>query len=101
MTIELALDREAIARACRAHGVSRLTIFGSATSDHFDVERSDVDFLVEFAPGAEDAFTAYFGLKEDLEGLLGREVDLVMANAVRNPHFAASAATGAEELYAA
>jgi predicted nucleotidyltransferase len=101
MTIGLALDREAIARSCRAHSVSRLTIFGSATSASFDTERSDVDFLVEFAPGSDDAFGAYFGLKEDLESLLGRPVDLVMANAVRNPHFAASAARGAEEVYAA
>jgi predicted nucleotidyltransferase len=101
MTIGLSLDRTAITRACRAHGVSRLTIFGSATSERFDAELSDVDFLVEFAPGAEDAFDAYFGLKEDLESLLGRRVDLVMANAVRNPHFAASASNGAEEIYAA
>lgn len=101
MTISIALDRQAIARACRAHGVSRLAIFGSVTSSRFDSARSDVDFLVEFVPGSEDAFGAYFGLKEDLEGLLGRPVDLVMANAVRNPHFAASAANGAEEIYAA
>ncbi|MFZ2963695.1 MAG: nucleotidyltransferase domain-containing protein [Rhodoglobus sp.] len=101
MTLGLALDRDAIAAACRAHGVSRLTIFGSATSDHFDISLSDVDFLVEFALDAEDAFAAYFGLKEDLEALLDRPVDLVMTNAVRNPHFAASAAKGAEEIYAA
>lgn len=101
MTIGLALDREAIAEVCRAHGVSHLRVFGSATSERFDAERSDADFLVEFAPGAEDAFTAYFGLKEDLEDLLGREVDLVMASAVRNPYFAASASTGSEEVYAA
>jgi predicted nucleotidyltransferase len=101
MNIVLALDRDAIARACRAHGVSLLTIFGSATSERFDEESSDIDFLVEFAPGAEDAFAAYFGLKEDLEELLGRRVDLVMANAVRNPHFAASASEDAEEVYAA
>jgi predicted nucleotidyltransferase len=101
MTTGLALDRDAIARACRLHGVSRLRIFGSATSERFDAERSDVDFLVEFAPGAQDPFAAYFGLKEDLESLLGRRVDLVMADAVRNPHFAASASAGAEEVYAA
>ena len=101
MTTGLTLDREAIAHVCRANGVSRLRIFGSATSERFDIKRSDVDFLVEFAPDAEDAFAAYFGLKEDLESLLGRKVDLVMANAIRNPHFAASAATEAEEVYAA
>jgi len=101
MTTGLSLDRVAIAALCRAHGATRLRVFGSATSDLFDEGRSDVDFLVEFAAGAEDAFAAYFGLKEDLEALLGRRVDLVMANAVRNPHFAASAANGAEEVYAA
>jgi predicted nucleotidyltransferase len=101
MTTGLALDRDAIARACRAHGVNRLQVFGSATSARFIPDHSDVDFLVEFAPGAKDAFAAYFGLKEDLEALLGRRVDLVMANAVRNPYFAASAGSGAEEVYAA
>jgi predicted nucleotidyltransferase len=101
MTIAIALDREAVARACRAHGVSRLRVFGSVTSARFEKESSDVDFLVEFAPGLEDAFAAYFGLKEDLETLLGRPVDLVMTNAIRNPHFAASASEGAEDVYAA
>jgi predicted nucleotidyltransferase len=100
MTIGLALDRAAIAQVCRAHGVARLTVFGSATTDKFD-RSSDVDFMVEFAPGREDAFETYFGLKEDLEDLLGRSVDLVMTKAVHNPHFAASAAAGAQEIYAA
>lgn len=101
MSSTLVLDREAIARACRAHGVQRLRLFGSATSDRFNHGHSDVDVLVEFVPGTPDPFDAYFGLKEDLERLLSRGVDLVMANAVRNPHFAASALAGAEELYAA
>jgi predicted nucleotidyltransferase len=102
MNTALALDRDAIAELCGAHGVSRLRVFGSATAeDRFDTERSDVDFLVEFAPGTPHPFDAYFGLKEDLERLLDREVDLVMANAVRNPYFASSALAGAEELYAA
>ena len=101
MATGLALDRDAIARVCRAYGVSRLQIFGSATSERFDSEHSDVDFLVEFVPGAEDPFGAYFGVKEDLEALLGRGVDLVMSNAVRNPHFAASATRSAEDVYAA
>lgn len=101
MSIGLAVDRSAIAHICRTHNVSRLTIFGSATSAKFDSKRSDVDFLVEFASGSPDAFGEYFGLKEDLESLLGRPVDLVMASAVRNPYFTASAARGAEEVYAA
>jgi predicted nucleotidyltransferase len=101
MTAGLLLDRDAIARVCRAHGVSRLRMFGSATTDRFNPERSDVDFLVEFTPGAEDPFDNYFGLKEDLELQLGRSVDLVMEKAVRNPYFATSAALSAHDVYAA
>lgn len=101
MDSTLVLDRDAIAAMCRAHGVQRLRLFGSAASNRFDPSRSDVDVLVEFVAEVQDPFDAYFGLKEDLERLLGREVDLVMASAVRNPHFAASALAEAEELYAA
>jgi predicted nucleotidyltransferase len=86
MTAGPLLDRDAIARVCRAHGVSRLRMFGSATTDRFDPEHSDVDFLVEFTPGSADPFDDYFGLKEDLELLLDRDVDIVMKDALRNPH---------------
>lgn len=101
MTLKLVVDFDAIAQVCRSRGVRRLRVFGSATGDRFDEFRSDVDLLVEFEPGAADLFDAYFGLKEDLERVFGRRVDLVMMDAVRNPYFAAEALGSAEELYAA
>lgn len=101
MTSRIPVDASALGVICRARGVARLRIFGSALSDRFDDGRSDVDLLVEFVPGSADPFDAYFGLREDLESLFGRPVDLVMASAVRNPYFAASADAGAEDLYAA
>lgn len=66
----------------------RLELFGSAVGEHFDTNRSDVDFLVEFEPLAdgEQAHT-YFGLLESLESLLSRPVDLVMVGAIRNRYF--------------
>jgi hypothetical protein len=39
------LDRDAVAVLCRRFGVRRLAIFGSAVTDRFNEERSDVDFL--------------------------------------------------------
>lgn len=101
MALRLVVDREAMARVCRARGVRHMRVFGSATGERFDASRSDVDLLVEFDPSVVDLFDAYFGLKEDLEGLFGRPVDLVMADAVRNPYFQAGALATAEELYAA
>lgn len=101
MTLRLAVDRDAVVAVCRARGVRRIRVFGSAVDDSFDATRSDVDLLVEFLPELADPFEAYFGLKEDLEVLFGRRVDLVMADAVRNPYFEAAANANAEELYAA
>lgn len=40
-----------IRELAEAYGVDRLEIFGSANTPHFDPSRSDVDFLVHYAPG--------------------------------------------------
>lgn len=68
----LTLDREEIARLCRAFGVKRLAVFGSATTDRFDPDRSDVDFLVEFRDDARASFKTYCesgGLKDRVGGV--------------------------------
>lgn len=95
------LDEQLIAEVCRRFGVRRLSLFGSAETDAFDPERSDLDFLVEFEDAIESQFDAYFGLKEELERLLGRPVDLVMPKALENPYFAASVETSRRDVYAA
>ena len=80
-----------IAKLCRQFGVVRLDLFGSADTGDFDPDRSDVDFLVEFAASTPlGALDTYFGLKEALEALFGRPVDLVMACAVVNPFLLSS-----------
>jgi len=58
----------------RRFGVKRLALFGSAARGELR-EDSDVDVLVEFDGPA--TFDGYFGLKDHLEALLGRTVDLV------------------------
>lgn len=95
------LDLDAIAGACQRYGVQRLRIFGSALTERFDPEASDLDFLVDFAPGNTNLFHDYFDLKFELERITGQPVDLVDASAVRNPYFRASAFGSARELFAA
>ena len=89
--------REAVMR----YRTTNPRIFGSVLSTTFDADKSDVDFLVDFLPGRGGLFHDYFELKEDLERIVGRGVDLVDAGAVRNPYFARSAFGSAEDLYAA
>lgn len=95
------LDLEAIRGVCERFGVERLRVFGSALTDRFDSETSDIDFLVTFQPGRENVFHDYFDLKFELEKIVGRGVDLVMERAVKNPFFKASVLATAQELYAA
>lgn len=94
---------EEVKDICRRHGVERLDLFGSAAGEGFDPEGSDLDFVVSFERRYPPAlFDRYFGLKEDLEGLFGRGIDLVMEGAVeKNPYFAESVAETRVSLYAA
>jgi predicted nucleotidyltransferase len=86
------LTDEATLRAtrdlCIRHHVQRLDVFGSALTDRFDPARSDLDMLVTFHDLPPGAYAdAWFGLKEGLEALFGREVDLVTASSLKNPFF--------------
>lgn len=56
---------------------------------------------MEFDDGTESQFDAYFGLKEELERLLGRPVDLVMPKSLENPYFAASVERSRRDVYEA
>lgn len=95
------LDSEAIRRTCEQYGVARLRVFGSVLTDRFDTETSDVDFLVTFRPGRENLYSDYFGLKAELERIVGRRVDLVVERALKNPFFRASVFESARDIYAA
>ena len=79
MIAEIASHREELEELCRRFHVRRLDLFGSAASDGSDAERSDLDFLVEFEPMAPEAlsFKTFFDLKQALEAVFGRNVDLV------------------------
>jgi predicted nucleotidyltransferase len=78
MQADIAEKRDALAALCRRYGVARLEVFGSAARGaRFDPKRSDADFLVTFKPAARNDLAAFADLKEALERLLGRPVDLV------------------------
>ena len=61
-------------RILKVNKVKRIAIFGSYASGQQRKE-SDVDFLVEFEKSAD--LLDQVGLKQDLEGLLKKDVDVV------------------------
>lgn len=100
----LSLDdlRDEIAAICRRYHVRRLDLFGSAAGADFDPGRSDVDVLVEFdLDPAGPTIDTYFGLKNSLEALFERPVDLVTLGAVKNPYIRADIERSRQLLYAA
>ncbi len=90
-----------VAILCRKFGALRLDVFGSVVREDFDPVTSDLDFLVEFDdfPPAEYA-EAYFSLKEGLERLFGRSVDLITDSSLTNPYFRARIASETRNVYA-
>lgn len=93
---------EAIEALCRRYRVVRLFVFGSALRDDFREGKSDVDLLVEFGPMDPFALVdTYFGLLNELRGLLGTKVDLIMTDAIKNRYVVAEVERTKQVLYAA
>jgi len=74
MSRNICLPKDQIADFCRRHHIRRLALFGSVLRDDFGPE-SDLDVLVEFAPGHTPGF-AFIAMQDELSALLGRKVDL-------------------------
>jgi predicted nucleotidyltransferase len=87
---------------CRKYNVKTLELFGSAADGVWDPLTSDLDFLVEFqtlAPGR--LFDNFFDLKDELQTLFARRVDLVSPRGIRNPYLLKSVNQSRQVLYAA
>ena len=94
--------KQDLARLCEEHRVERLDVFGSAVTGEFDPETSDLDFLVTFretAAGGKDAFDKQIGLRDALEGLFGRKVDVVPERSITNPYFRANVEDTRDPVY--
>jgi uncharacterized protein len=82
MNAEIEMHISEIEALCRKYGVTRLELFGSATGSQFDPDRSDFDLIATFAetPGIE-----FVRFADELEVLLGRRVDLMFNQPIKNP----------------
>ena len=76
MNAQLAIPKSELANFCQENGIQRLAIFGSALRADFGPE-SDIDLLVEFAPGRAPGLLGIAGMEIELSCLFGgRKVDL-------------------------
>ena len=85
--VDMTKFKPRIRRICRKMPVKRLGLFGSSLTGNFSQE-SDIDVLVVFDNDKDlDLFDKYFELKEKLEKVFGREVDLVVDRPFKNQEF--------------
>jgi len=73
------LDQELIAAFCRKWRIKELALFGSVLRDDFR-EDSDVDFLITFEEPPPDWGSwgkRWSEMKDELQSIVGREVDVV------------------------
>lgn len=68
-----------IMRIAQSHGATRVRLFGSAVSGDFN-DNSDIDVIVTMKPGS--SLLDLIAIKQDLEDLLGRHVDVVTENSL-------------------
>lgn len=78
---------EQIRTLCKKYRVKSLSVFGSVLTSRFNQE-SDVDLVVDFDGVSPVEYADnYFSLKDELESLFQREVDLVENDGIMNSIF--------------
>lgn len=80
-------NKDKLLELCDRHNVKELYLFGSILTDQFN-DSSDIDMLIQFTHiELLEYFDNYMDLKEKLEQLFNRPVDLVENQAIQNPIF--------------
>ena len=86
-----------MALLCQKHKVKTLHAFGSVLEESFS-DKSDIDLLVNFSH--EDYGQDYLDLKDELEALFNREIDLLTVGQLKNPYFIEEINKTAQVVYA-
>jgi predicted nucleotidyltransferase len=74
--IQIMVPKDRITAFCQKWRITELALFGSVLREDFRSD-SDVDVLVTFSPDSDWGVDHLLDMKEELEALFGRAVDLV------------------------
>ena len=84
---EILKNTSAFIALCKNHKVRYLYAFGSATTDSFDPNTSDIDLLVEIdASDPIERGEKLLSLWDTFEQFFHRKVDLLTDSSIRNPY---------------
>lgn len=85
---------------CKKWKVDEFFLFGSVLRDDFRPD-SDVDVLITLSPEAEWDLFDWVDMKNELETLFDRQVDLVEKSTLKNPYRRREILAHRELIYAA
>jgi hypothetical protein len=103
MKSHIDIPMEKVAYFCHRWQITELALFGSVLREDFRPE-SDVDVLVRFDPKARHTLFDMVHMQEDLQLILGRQVDLISRRGIeasRNYLRKNAILNSAEVVYAA
>jgi hypothetical protein len=101
MAPRIDIPKDAIADFCQRWRMTEFSLFGSVLRADFRPD-SDVDVLVNFEAGARWTLLDFAQMREELEAILGRKVDLLTRRGVqqsRNPLRRQAILSTAEVVY--
>ncbi|MGD0752530.1 MAG: nucleotidyltransferase family protein [Anaerolineales bacterium] len=75
------VPRKKIAAFCKRWKVVEFALFGSAVREDFSAQ-SDIDALVSFAPHSNWSLFDHVQMKQELQEIFGRDVDLITRRAL-------------------
>lgn len=96
--LEHLIPADRIADFARRWKVTELALFGSVLRDDFDAD-SDVDVLVSFDPAATWSLWHLTTMEDELATIIGRPVDLVEKEGLRNPFRRQHILSGKKVIY--
>ncbi|MBF2056822.1 MAG: nucleotidyltransferase domain-containing protein [Cyanobacterium sp. T60_A2020_053] len=79
----LKIEPQELINFCQENHIAELAVFGSILRDDFN-NQSDIDFLITYSPLANRGLLEKIALKEKLEKMCHRPVDLVSKNTIKN-----------------
>ena len=94
---EVTIGDDQLVAFCRAHGIVRLSLFGSALHGGLNAD-NDIDLLVEFDPGSVPGLLTIATLELELSEILGHTVDLRTPGEISS-YFRDEVTAGARRLF--
>ena len=97
---KMEIEDDIIIRLSRKYRIKKLSFFGSILREDFG-EISDIDVLVEFEDDNEYSLFDLLRIREEFEKVLGRKVDLIEKESLRNPYRRENILKNSRVVYAA